>query len=79
MTDRTPDHTHSQTMGQGVSLRAVRVLTAVLDLLDAIERKGYWDTCPACGMAAGHTDICELEAVRHQAKDLLREVIKPRR
>ena len=79
MTDRTPDHTHSQTMGQGVSLRTVRVLTAVLDLLDAIERKGYWDTCPACGMAKEHTDICELEVVRHQVSDLLREVIKPRK
>ena len=79
MSDRTPDHTHSQTMGLGISLRAVRVLTAVLDLLAAIERKGEWETCPACGMAKGHTDICEFEVVRHQVKDLLREVIKPRK
>ena len=76
MTDRTPDHTHSQTMGQGVSLRTVRVLTAVLYLLAAIERKGEWETCPTCGMAKSHTDICELESVRHQVKDLLKEVRK---
>ena len=54
----------------------MRVLIAVLDLLSSIERKGDWDTCPACGMSKGHTAVCELEVVRYRVLDLLQEVKK---